>query len=271
MAETQQNNYAEIVLACFEDQPYNREILLEDHCLVRIISGEMKVIQADSTFRFGAGDTLLFPRHQLSTLIKYPKSGRPYKSVVLTLTTARLKKFYTENKFSSVSPHTHKILMLDHNPLLESLFASLLPYFNIETKLPENIMAIKVEEAIAILRTLDNGIDSILSDFSEPGKINLAEYMEKHYMFNMTMAQFGYLTGRSINTFKRDFKKAFKTTPQKWLTQKRLEHAHYQLAIKKRRPVDVYYESGFENLSHFSFAFKKHFGYSPTNISITTA
>ncbi|RZJ76456.1 MAG: AraC family transcriptional regulator, partial [Flavobacterium sp.] len=29
---------------------------------------------------------------------------------------------------------------------------------------------------------------------------------------------------------------------------------------------EVYYETGFENLSHFSYAFKKHFGYAPTRL-----
>jgi hypothetical protein len=32
-------------------------------------------------------------------------------------------------------------------------------------------------------------------------------YMEKNFMFNMPLEKFGYLTGRSITTFKRDFKK----------------------------------------------------------------
>ena len=63
-----------------------------------------------------------------------------------------------------------------------------------------------------------------------------------------------------------DFRKAFHTTPQKWLTQKRLELAHYQLGEKHRKPGDVYIEVGFENLSHFSFAFKKHFGYTPSEL-----
>jgi AraC-like DNA-binding protein len=266
MAELQRNTFAEIVLACFEDQPFKGEIILEDHSLVRVISGEMKVVQSDSTFIFGAGDTLLFPRHQLSTLVKYPKDGRPYKSVVMTLTTERLKDFYTRNQISSTQPHTHKIITLKKNILLESLFASLHPYFEMKDALPEKIISIKIEEAIAILHSVDKDIDSVLSDFSEPGKINLAEFMEKHFMFNMTMEKFGYLTGRSLTTFKRDFKKAFKTTPQKWITQKRLELAHYLLAEKNRRPVDIYYETGFANLSHFTYAFKKHFGYTPTEV-----
>ena len=92
-----------------------------------------------------------------------------------------------------------------------------------------------------------------LANFEEPGKLDLAGYMEKNFMFNMPIEKFGYLTGRSLTTFKRDFKKAFNTTPQKWLTQKRLELAHYQFVEKSKKPIDVCYEVGFENLSHFSY------------------
>jgi AraC-like DNA-binding protein len=107
---------------------------------------------------------------------------------------------------------------------------------------------------------------TLLANFNEPGKINLADFMERHYMFNMPLDKYSYLTGRSLATFRRDFKKIYNTTPQKWLTGKRLQLAHYQIAEKQRKPNDVYIEAGFENLSHFSFAFKNHFGYPPNNL-----
>jgi len=37
----------------------------------------------------------------------------------------------------------------------------------------------------------------------------------------------------------------------------------------KRKPSDVYLDVGFEDLSHFSFAFKKHFGYNPSRITLS--
>ena len=268
MAQKQQNRYAEIVSSCIEEKYLKNEIILEHHSLIRIISGEMKVIQADSSYTFVAGDTLLLPRNQLSTVFKYPKDGRLCKSILMTFTTERLKNFYTKDSFTSTQPHTHKIRTFEKHPLLESFFASLEPYFNLQHELPEKIISIKLEEAIAILRSLDSEIDYLLADFSEPGKSNLADFMEKNYMFNMTMEKFGYLTGRSLTTFKRDFKKAFNSAPQRWLTQKRLELAHYQLAEKQRKPVNIYFETGFENLSHFSYAFKKHFGYPPTETKL---
>jgi AraC family transcriptional regulator, exoenzyme S synthesis regulatory protein ExsA len=147
---------------------------------------------------------------------------------------------------------------------LESLFNSLLPYFNLKNELPENIAAGKVEEAIAILKEIDVDLFNALGHFEEPGKINLTEFMERNFMFNMPLDQFSYLTGRSLTTFKRDFRKAFYTSPQKWITQKRLELAHHELTVQKRKATDIYLEVGFENLSHFSFAFKKQFGYPPS-------
>lgn len=267
MAGKQQNEYAEILLSCIEEKYFKEETVLEHHSFARIISGEMKVIQADKTYTFGAGDTLLFPCNQLSTLIKNPKNGRPYKALVIFFTPKRLKEFYANNPIQLTKLHTHKIKTFEKHPMLESFFASLIPYFDLESELPEKIVSIKLEEALTILRTIDKTIDNLLADFSEPYKINLPDFMEKNYMFNMPMEKFGYLTGRSLTTFKRDFKKAFNTTPQKWIIQKRLELAHHLLAEKKQKPIDVYLETGFENLSHFSFAFKKHFGYAPTKLT----
>jgi AraC family transcriptional regulator, exoenzyme S synthesis regulatory protein ExsA len=266
MAERKINQYVDIVLSCSENNHYRGEMIWEDHSLVRIISGELKVVQADRSYIFHPGDALLFPRNQLSTLIKYEKDEQPYKALVMRLTTSILRDYYTRNKIELLQPPAPGILSLGKHPLLESLFTSILPYFELENKLPEKLTQMKIVEAIEVLRSIHPNIDAVLSDFSEAGKINLADYMEKHYMFNIPLEKFSTLTGRSLTTFKRDFKKAFHTTPQRWLTQKRLELAHYQLAQQQRKPVDVYYETGFENLSHFSHAFKKHFGYAPTTL-----
>ena len=268
MTGKQQSRYAEILLSCIEEKYFEEEVVLEYHAFARVISGEMKVIQADSTYTFGPGDTILFPGNQLSTLIKQPKDGLPYKAVVISLAPNRLKEFYTKNPIQFTKQHIHKIRTYEKHPLLESFFASLTPYFDLKSELPERIVSVKIEEALIILRTIDHNTDNFLANFSQSEKIDLADFMEKNYMYNMTMEKFGNFTGRSLTTFKRDFKKAFNTTPQKWIIQKRLELAHYQLSEKKRKPVDIYLETGFENLSHFSFAFKKHFGYTPSELAV---
>ncbi|WP_426046649.1 helix-turn-helix domain-containing protein [Chryseobacterium sp. NFX27] len=57
----------------------------------------------------------------------------------------------------------------------------------------------------------------------------------------------------------------FGTTPGKWLLEKRLQEAHYLLE-KGRKATDIYLDLGFEDLSHFSFAFKKQYGLPPSRL-----
>lgn len=254
----------EIKLSCYEDHFFKSEIVFDQHMLVWFISGETKIVQSEATHRFKTGDIFLIPRNQPATIINYPKDGLPHKTVVMLLTTQVLRGFYSKIEVKTKITAVPKIRSFSNHPLLESCLASLIPYFEIQEPFPENLASLKITEAISILRAIDPEVDGVLANFDDPHKVDLIHFMEKNYMFNMPMEKFGYLTGRSLTTFKRDFKKAFNTTPQKWLTQKRLELAHYQIAERKVKPIDACYETGFENLSHFSFAFKKQFGYAPT-------
>lgn len=257
----------EIKLSCYEDKFFTSEVAFDQHMLIWFISGETKIVQAEATHTFRTGDIFLIPRNKPATIINYPKDGLPHKTVVMLLTTAILRNFYnTVNVTAKVTP-VPAIRSYRNHPLLESCLASVVPYFNVTEPFPRPLALLKITEAISILRTIDPDIDGVLANFDDPHKVELIRYMEKNYMFNMTLEKFAYLTGRSLTTFKRDFKKAFNTTPQRWLTQKRLELAHYQLAEKKKKAIEVCFETGFENLSHFSYAFRKHFGYAPTHLT----
>ncbi|MES2274942.1 MAG: AraC family transcriptional regulator [Bacteroidota bacterium] len=265
--ETQYIN-PDIKLSLFSGKFFKTEVMFEHHILVWFISGETKIIQADATSTFKAGDIFLIPRNQLATIINYPKDGIAHKAVAMHLTKERLKDFYSRHKTTGKSKPLQKVYHFNKHPLLESCLASLIHYFNLGENLPPAIANIKIEEAISILRAIDKSMDGILANFEEPGKINLCDFMERNYMFNMPLGRFGYLTGRSLATFRRDFKTIYRTTPQKWLTEKRLQLAHYQITEKQRKPTDVYMEVGFENLSHFSYAFKSHFGYPPNTLLV---
>jgi AraC-like DNA-binding protein len=260
------NPSAEVVLACLSEKYLKNEVMLADHCFVRVISGEVKIVSSETSQLFGPGATILVPRRQLSTVIQYPKDGKPYKCVLMIFKTERLKDYYFRNPAQESIGLLPVVKSFETHPLIESYFASLLPYFDLQDELPEKLLALKIEEALTILRTIDTSVDAFLADFTEPGKMDLADFMEKNYMFNMPLDKFSYLVGRSLTTFKNDFHKIYGATPQRWLTKRRLKLAHYLLSESKQKPVEVYREVGFENLSHFSYAFKKQFGYAPKEI-----
>jgi AraC-like DNA-binding protein len=258
----------DIKLSSYEDKLFKSDLIFDDHMLVWFISGETKILQAASAFSFKTGDIFLIPRNELATIINYPKHGQPHKTVVMHLSTERLKKFYGKIDYIERTLPNQKIYRFNKHPLLESCLASLIPYFDLDGEFPESLASLKIEEAISILRLIDPSVDSVLANFDVPGKIDLVDFMQRNFMFNMPLEKLGYLTGRSLSTFNRDFKKLFNTTPQKWLTDKRLELAYYHLAEKNKKPTEVYLEVGFEDLSHFSFVFKKKYGVSPNQVQV---
>jgi AraC-like DNA-binding protein len=259
---------ASIFLTCTEGKYQSNQFVVQKNTLVSMLSGEMRIFLPERTLVVGAGDTIFFPRLEPAKVMKLPKDGQPYKSVAIHFTPESVHPYFARHHLKPVHDgRKPRISLLDPHPLLESLFNSILPYFNLKNELPENIASGKVDEAITILKEIDMDLFHALGNFEDPGKINLTEFMERNFMFNMPLDQFSYLTGRSLTTFKRDFRKAFFTSPQKWLTQKRLELAYQQLTSQKRKAADVYLEVGFENLSHFSYAFKKQFGYPPSRLS----
>jgi AraC family transcriptional regulator, exoenzyme S synthesis regulatory protein ExsA len=258
----------DIKLSSYDDKFFKSDIAFDQHMLIWFISGETKIVQAGEVRVFGKNDIFLIPRNQLATIINYPKDGMPHKTVVMHLSASFLQDFYSTVKITEGSIPSPRIIRFNPNPLLTGCLASLFPYFEMES-LPDNLALLKMREAVTILRSIDPAIDATLANFDLPGKVELTSFMEKNFMFNMPLERFGYLTGRSLTTFKRDFRKAYGTTPQRWLTEKRLQLAHYHFVGKQQNPIDVCYEVGFENLSHFSFAFKKQFGYSPRQLLAT--
>ena len=256
-----------VFMTCRIEKDYTWEYVYPQHILAYIYSGELIFSYGKNTLTFVAGDTFLVSKYQLSRSVKTPINGEPFKCLAIALPEEQLREFYLTHPIPKTwTENISKQRPIKSHPLLESFFGSLLPYFDMRDELPEALISVKIQEALTIIDSVDKRASSILGTFNEIGKIDLEKYMEEHFMYNLPLERFAFLTGRSLTTFKTDFKKIFKNTPGKWLMEKRLNLAHHKLTVEKQKIIDVYHSVGFENLSHFSFAFKKAFGYNPSSI-----
>jgi AraC-like DNA-binding protein len=89
--------------------------------------------------------------------------------------------------------------------------------------------------------------------------------MEANFSYNLGLEDFARLSHRSLSTFKRDFRKYYNQSPGKWLLQKRLDYSAVLLKNPMLNVSQVAVDCGFEDLSHFSRAFKEKFGISPAD------
>jgi AraC-like DNA-binding protein len=242
-----------------------------EHALGIMLSGESQYFTNEGTFVIKEGAICLMRRNQLFKKLKnLGPNGEPIALISLFLDQKTLHQYASENKISKQNAYKDApMIKLTGNVFLKGFFDSLLPYIDNPGKLTEKIAQLKTYEAIELLLQTSDAFKQFLFDFQESHKIDMEAYMNLNYKYNIPLSSFAKLTGRSLSTFKRDFTKIFETTPEKWLQRKRLEQAHFLISKKKQRPSEVYLEVGFENLSHFSFAFKNQFGYVPTELTKT--
>jgi transcriptional regulator GlxA family with amidase domain len=88
--------------------------------------------------------------------------------------------------------------------------------------------------------------------------------LERNLKSDLSIEEIANYTGRSLSTFKRDFKKYSDLPPQKWIIKRRLEIARDMIRTGKHKVSEICYEVGFKNLSHFSKAYKEVYGVAPT-------
>lgn len=161
------------------------------------------------------------------------------------------------------------VITIDNNAAVQIFFQSMMPHFNASREPDQSLLELKFKELILTLA--DNPANGeLLSYFGsllqEPRSVSLHRVMEDNFCFNLKLEQFAQLSNRSLSAFKRDFQKQFNTTPGKWLMEKRLAHAMHLLSNMDKTVSEAAFESGFENSSHFSRAFKEHFGIAPTAV-----
>jgi AraC-like DNA-binding protein len=240
-----------------------------DHALGIMLSGESQYFSNEGTFIMKEGTICLMRRNELFKKFKKAgPNGEPPSLISIFIDQKTLHQYATENDILKQSAYKGKAMIdLTGDVFLKGFFNSLLPYGERPEKLTAKIAELKTREAIELLLQSGDIYRKLLFDFQEPHKIDLEMYMNHNFKYNIPLSLFAKLAGRSLSTFKRDFTKIFETTPEKWLQQKRLEQAHYLISKRAMRPSEVYLEVGFENLSHFSFAFKKTFGLTPTELT----
>lgn len=256
-----------IVYSCYFQRSREGEQFVPEHILSYQLSGTLTMNDGHKEYVFNEGDLRFVKRNRLIKFIKQPPEGGDFRSLSIFLNQEALANFAREYNYKA-EPHEEgdAVLELPHDPLLKSYIDSLLPYENVNKPFNKSLLDLKLKEAIMVVLQTRPDLKDVMFDFDAPGKIDLAAFMNKNFHFNVQLSRFAYLTGRSLASFKRDFEKIFHTSPSRWLQKRRLEEAHYLIKNKGKAPSDVYLDLGFEDLSHFSFAFKKAYGVPPSKV-----
>lgn len=240
-----------------------------EHTLIYLVSGELEITDCGRKAVLRAGGCAFMRRDHRMKLQKRVKNGEPYHSIVLKFSRRFLREFYATIDKRRLPPQSERskkslTILPANRPDIKSLFSSVLPYFEAGAKPTEAILRLKMTEGLYALLATDENLYASLFDFADPWKIDLMEFMNNNYMQELTMEEMASYAGRSLATFKRDFKKVSTLSPQKWIINRRLEAAYDLIRSGGASITDICYKVGFKNLSHFSKIFKEKYGMAPT-------
>lgn len=239
---------------------------LAHNTLVLQVAGHFTLETAHQKITMRSGQMLLIGKNQLGQITKTPLPDEDYETIVISLQEELLRSIALEEQVvignRYVGPSN---ILIPVNDFLQGYFQSVIPYArNPQEKLTASMGMLKVREGVKLLLHSMPELSSFLFDFSEPYKIDLEKFMTSNFHYNVPVAKFAELTGRSLAGFKRDFKKSFNASPRQWLQERRLLEARHLIEKKHKKPSAIYLDLGFESLSHFSHAFKKMFGKAPS-------
>ena len=164
-------------------------------------------------------------------------------------------------------------ISIQPNEMLDGFFTSMYPFFR-HTQTPSPaLLELKLKELVINVLSSDSNpkLSSYFQSLAEQERPSIAEVMERNFHYNLSMEEFARLCHRSLSSFRREFRQCYHQTPGKWLLNKRLDFAAMLLVNKDLNVSRTAYESGFENASHFSRAFKEKFQVAPNQYRATVS
>jgi AraC family transcriptional regulator, exoenzyme S synthesis regulatory protein ExsA len=156
---------------------------------------------------------------------------------------------------------------------LSAFFHAMRVYFAAEEDPPQALLKLKLKELLtSILLSRNNPkLSAYFRLLATSDAPSIPAIMEANYHHNLALEAFAQMCHRSLSSFKRDFQKHYGTSPGKWLLERRLIRSVSLLETTRLSITEIMLECGFEDLSHFSKAFKERFGRPPRAYRCVTA
>lgn len=241
------------------------------HCnyFIYVISGRKSWLTRSQTIVVQQGDCL-FVRKGAHSVYQYFDSE--FCAVVLFVPDGFIRSVLLENRItpgrSSDFNRQDSVFSIRPDKRLPAYFYSFLSYLTAPDRPDDNLMELKFRELIMMTASpsFNESYAGFLALLCKSGKTPLRDAMEENYSYPMTLQEYARLCGRSLSAFKREFSEIYRTTPGKWLREKRLRHSRQLLEHTDKTVTDIVLESGFKNSSHFSRAFREEFGCTPLQV-----
>ena len=244
----------------------NREGYITNHVVSMVLAGEQQITTYENQrITIKAGEMVFIPRglYYISDLL--PKAG-PFKSLLFYFDDEIIQSFLANTKVTDIVRRAApEFLKFDMVPSINLYADAVLTIYRDHAIQDKAFLKPKILELLYLLNSQipEQSFANFLFRLTLPKKRSIKSFMDQNFDKPLKIEDYAYLTGRSLSTFRRDFKASYEMTPQKWLLNRRLEKAIRILDQKEVSVTELAFEVGYENISYFIKAFKDKVGHSP--------
>ena len=249
------------------DDVFKSKVNLSLHMFSFLQKGKKQVHFADSSVAVDDKQSLLIKRGNClwSELLD---NDDIYYCKLLFFSENKLKEILKKHSYFKPSDvEVPSYFIIENDNYIRSYLNSLSTVATAPPIFMSNLLSIKFEELMLYLinkhgKVFEKYLQSLITTDTSP----LKNVVEKNLYSNLKIEEIAFLCHMSLSTFKRNFIKEYKSSPGKWLQDKRLRRAKELLEGGQLKSSDIYLDFGYNNLSNFSAAFKNKFGKSPNLI-----
>ncbi|MDQ0113678.1 AraC family transcriptional regulator [Paenibacillus harenae] len=260
-------NGLSVIESCTHTQNNAGSMFLEDHLLLFVLKGKYTVRYGNQSYTVKKNEMVLL---QKSITVEYEKSGEKDEEYLLDYMMFFLKEDLINEfvKMADLKPSYPAALaavsVKSVNDRLISYIESLKPYFKQPDEISSGLIKIKLLELLFDVADTNENFYFQLLQLKRKERKSITEVIEENIFNPVSLNDLAHLSGRSLSTFKREFKEIYNTSPLYYIRKRRMDKAKELLTHTSLSVTDVCFSTGFENVSHFSKVFKERFGISPS-------
>ncbi len=250
-----------------------KEYFEDEACFVFVNQGEVSVRSQNQYMNLDTDNAILAKclNYFFETNSKQKESGDGIEVIAVIIHPSQVEELFEFDL-------THSTYSLDYNIKqveVDRLLANYKDSINILLDNPEladeMIIQTKLKEFVLLMTKSQNAPSELdfLSALFKPFETEFKSTIQHNIYSNLSLNELARLCHLSLSSFKRKFEEVFKTSPKKYISQKKIEKAAELLKTENLRISEIAYDVGFDSLATFNRNFTAIYGKSPSSYRLS--
>jgi AraC-like DNA-binding protein len=250
-----------------------KEYFQDEACFVFVNEGEVSVRSQNDYMNLNKNHAILAKclNYFFETNNKQRESGDGIEVIAVILYPSQVEEIFEFDLTQSNYSIDYNIKQIEVDRLLSNFRESINILLDNPELADESIIQTKLKEFVLLIAKSQDAPSQLdfLSALFKPLDIEFKSTVQHNIYANLSLDELASLCHLSTSSFKRKFKEVFKTSPKKYISQKKIEKAAVLLKTDSLRISDIAYDVGFDSLATFNRNFTAIYGKSPSEYRLS--